>query len=177
MVTVTMYGLTGFYCITSLKRFFWVYNVFMSEKSEKELSDEFKKDIKEKRKTNNLLGTFLAFLAIILVFGTVGVAGYQMLFSPEKTENRSVSEKIESRPEEKKETPVVSPESTTPAPAVVAPTTPVTTPASTSKSYLVVSGDTWSSVANANGISSTKLMEYNGTTSEDLQIGQTIKLP
>jgi cytoskeletal protein RodZ len=149
----------------------------MSEKSEKQLSDEFKKDIKEKRNTNNLLGTFLAFLAIILVFGTVGVAGYQMLFGPEKIENKSASEKIESRPEEKKETQAVTPEVTAPAPAATTPTAPATAPASTSKSYTIVSGDTWSSVANANGISSAKLMEYNGTTSEDLQIGQTIKLP
>ncbi len=150
----------------------------MSEKSESQLSDEFKKDIKEKRKNNNFLGTIIAFLAIALVFGTVGVAGYQMLFRPEAIESKSASEKIESRPAEKKEAKVetpAAPAATTPAATTPAATTTTTT--ATETTYTVKSGDTWSTIANANGLSSAKLMEYNGTTSENLQIGQTVKIP
>jgi len=153
-----------------------VYNVLMSEKSESQLTDEFKKDIKEKRKQNNYLGTFLAFLAIALVFGTLGVAGYQMIFRPESIETKSASEKIESRPEQKVETKTETPAVT--APAATTPAPAATTPAATSETtYTVVAGDSWSSIANAHGITSAKLMEFNGTTSEDLQIGQTIKIP
>ncbi len=147
----------------------------MSEKSESQLSDEFKKDINEKRKSNNFLGTVIAFLAIALVFGTVGVAGYQMLVRPESIESKSASEKIESRPAEKKEVKTETP--STPAATTPAPTTPAPAATTSETTYTVKSGDTWSTIANANGISSAKLMEYNGTTSEDLQIGQTVKLP
>lgn len=150
----------------------------MSKETNRKLSDEFKNEIKEERKRKNIFGTILAFLAVVLIFGTIGIALYQLLMKPETVENKSASEKIISKPTEDKKEPVKEevPAATTPAPT---PTPAATTPAptATSTDYTVVAGDTWSSIANANGMSSAKLMEYNGASSEDLQIGQVIKIP
>lgn len=140
----------------------------MSKEAKSQLTDEFKKDIRENGSKKNILGTLLALIAIILVFGTIGVAGYELIFKPEKIVQKSADEKIESRPDAKTETPKVE----TPAPAAVA---PAATPTFTS--YTVVSGDSYSSIANANGMSSAALMKYNGVTTEDLQIGQIVKIP
>lgn len=148
----------------------------MSNTSESQLSDEFKNDIKEKRKKNNFLGTFIAFLAIILVFGTVGIAGYQLVLGGNQVESKSASEKIESRPEEKAEVKEEEPAKTE-AKVETKAETPAATTTVTETQYTVVSGDTWSSIANANGLTSARLMEYNGTSAEDLQIGQVIKIP
>jgi LysM repeat protein len=150
----------------------------MSKEANSQLSDEFKKEIREKGGKKNILGTILAILAIVLVFGTIGVAGYELVFKPEQIQEKSANEKIESRPESA-ETPQ-TPAATTPAPAATTPTTPAapaTTPAATTATYTVASGDTWSSIANANGMSSATLMKYNNATTEDLQIGQVIKIP
>jgi LysM repeat protein len=141
----------------------------MSKEAKDQLSDEFKKDIRENGGKKNILGTLTAFIAILLVFGTIGVAGYELIFKPEKIQQKTADEKIESRPEEKAETPEV----VTPAPAPAVPAVPQ--PAFTE--YTVVSGDSFSSIANANGLSSSELMKYNGVTSEDIQIGQIIKIP
>jgi LysM repeat protein len=142
----------------------------MNKESKNQLSDEFKKDIHESGAKRNVLGTILAFIAIILVFGTIGVAGYELIFKPEKTQQKTSEEKIESRPEQNVETPKAE----TPSPPVASP--PETT-VPTSTEYTVVSGDSFSSIANANGMSSADLMKYNGITSEELQIGQIIKIP
>ena len=152
----------------------------MSKEGNGQLSDEFKKEIKESKRGNNFFGIVVAFIAIVLVFGTVGIAGYQMLFKSENGSTKSAAEKIESRPEEKQEITQSTQTTTTDAQATTTATTaPAATTANTPKdiSYTVQSGDTWSSIANANGMTSTKLMEYNSTSSEDLQIGQTIKIP
>jgi len=141
----------------------------MSKEAKDQLSDEFKKDIRENGAKKNILGTLTALIAILLVFGTIGVAGYELIFKPEKIQQKTADEKIESRPEEKVETPEV----VTPAPTPVAPA--VTQPAFTE--YTVVSGDSFSSIANANSMLSSELMKYNGITTEDLQIGQIIKIP
>lgn len=141
----------------------------MSKEAKDQLSDEFKKDIRENGAKKNILGTLTALIAILLVFGTIGVAGYELIFKPEKIQQKTADEKIESRPEEKTETPEV----VTPAPTPVAPA--VTQPAFIE--YTVVSGDSFSSIANANSMLSSELMSYNGITTEDLQIGQVIKIP
>jgi LysM repeat protein len=146
----------------------------MSKEANSQLSDEFKKEIRDKGGKKNILGTILAIIAIVLVFGTIGIAGYELVFKPEQVEQKSADEKIESRPETV-ETPQ-TPAATTPTPTAPV-TTPAATPAATSTDYTVASGDTWSSIANANGMSSASLMKYNGVTAEDLQIGQVIKIP
>ena len=149
----------------------------MSKETNSQLTDEFKKDIRENGGKKNILGTLLALIAVILVFGTIGVAGYELIFKPEKVQHKSAEEKIESKPTQTNETPTT--ETTTPAatttPTPATTTTPTTT--ATSTDYTVASGDTWSSIANANNMSSADLMKYNSATSEDLQIGQVIKIP
>lgn len=139
----------------------------MNKKADDQLSEEFKTDIRENGSKKNILGTLLAIIAIVLVFGTIGIAGYELVFKPEKIQTKTADEKIESRPIEKTETPAVQ----TPAPAPV----PTTQPAFTE--YTVVSGDSFSSIANTNGLTSAELMKYNNVTSEDLQIGQTLQIP
>ena len=143
----------------------------MNKESTSQLSDEFKKDIRENGGKKNILGTILAILAILLVFGTIGVAGYELIFKPEKVQQKSADEKIESRPSA--ETVVPAPAPTTPV--AVTPVAVTATPGFTN--YTVVSGDTFSSVANKNNMTSTELMKFNGSTTEDLQIGQVIKIP
>jgi len=133
------------------------------------LSDEFQKDIRENGGKRNILGTLLALLAILLVFGTIGVAGYELIFKPEQIQQKSAEDKIESKPTETVETPKVE------APVVATPAPAATDLGYTE--YAVVSGDSFSSIANTNGMSSSDLMKYNNVTSEDLQIGQIIKIP
>lgn len=146
----------------------------MSKENDSRLSDEFKKEIKESRKNNNLLGTFIAAIAIILVFGTVGIAGYQMIFRPDGIESKSASEKIESRPEEKKET---LPATATIPEVATTPAAPASTPAATTTTYTVLSGDVLGSIASKFSVSVAKLMQLNGITDEgSLQIGQVLKL-
>ena len=146
-------------------------------KNDSQLSEEFKKEVKDSGSKKNILGTLTALIAIVLVFGTIGVAGYELIFKPEKIVQKSADEKIESRPEAQVETPQTqattpaTPATTTPAVATPAATTPTFT------EYTVAEGDTYSSIANTNNISSSELMAYNGITSEDLQIGQVLKIP
>lgn len=141
----------------------------MSKESNNQLSDEFKNDIRDNAGKRNIFGTILALIAILLVFGTIGIAGYELIFKPEQIQQKSADEKIESRPVETVETPKVE------APAVVTPA-PVATDLGYTE-YTVVSGDSYSSIANTNDMSSADLMKYNSTTTEDLQIGQVIKIP
>lgn len=145
----------------------------MSKEINSQLSDEFKKDIRENGGKNNILGTLLALLAIVLVFGTIGVAGYELVFKPEKVQQKSANEKIESRPTEVAETPKT--ETVTPAP-VSTPTAPAVTPTATAKEYTVVEGDVLGSIATKFDTTVAKLMALNGITDENsLQIGQVIK--
>jgi hypothetical protein len=144
----------------------------MSKEIKGQLSDEFEKDIREKHKSRNVLGTVLALISIVLVFGTIGVAGYELVFKPEKTLQKTADEKIESRPDPVTDT---TPSANTSPVADVASSAP--TVVATSTDYSVVSGDSFSSIANANSMSSADLMKYNNTTAEDLQIGQIIKIP
>ena len=143
----------------------------MSKESKNQLSDEFKEDIRENGAKRNVLGTVLAFLAIVLVFGTMGIAGYELIFKPEQIQQKSADEKIESRPTETIETP----KEETPAVVTPAPATPtVSTP--TVKEYTVVEGDVLGSIANRFETTVAKLMELNGITDENsLQIGQVLK--
>ena len=148
----------------------------MSKKEDSKLSDEFQKEIKESRKSKNYLGVLLALIAIVVIFGTVGVAVYQFVYKPDVVNNKSADQKIESRPEEEVTKPVE-----TPAPAVTPPAATTTTPPVSTTTgytnYTVKSGDTWSSIANDNNMKSTDLMTYNGATAEMLAIGQVIKIP
>lgn len=148
----------------------------MSKEAKSQLSDEFKKDIRENGGKKNILGTLVAIIAIVLVFGTIGIAGYELVFKPENIVEKTANEKIESRPNETVETPKAD----TPAPAPVTPapttvTTP-TAPTSTAKEYTVVEGDVLGSIATKFDTTVAKLMALNGITDENaLQIGQVLK--
>jgi len=146
----------------------------MSKDTNSQLSDEFKKDIRENGGKKNVLGTILAIVAIMLVFGTIGVAGYELVFKPEKVEQKSAGEKIESRPPE---TVVETPKTETPAATTTAPVTRAPAAATpTTTEYTVVEGDVLGSIANKFNTTVEKLMTLNGMTDENsLQIGQVIK--
>lgn len=147
----------------------------MSNEDNNKLSDEFKNEINKSGSQKNILGTLLALLAVFLVFGTIGVAGYELIFKPETIEQKSSGEKIESRPQEDEKTEtVVTQEESSEVPKAQEETKNAE-PEFTE--YTVVSGDTYSSIANANDMSSADLMSYNGVSGEDLQIGQVIKIP
>lgn len=144
----------------------------MNNEHESQLSDEFKKDIKEKRKNNNFLGIIVAVLATILVFGTVGVASYQMFFKNDNSESKSASDKIESRPTEKTETKTNNSETVT-----TNKTTTEDTSTTTTKEYTVVDGDVLGTIATKFNTTVAKLKELNSITDENsLQIGQVIKV-
>lgn len=144
-----------------------------------QLSDEFKRAIREDRGKKNILGTILAFLAVVLVFGTIGIAGYELFFKTDASTTKTADEKIESSPTAN-DVAVTTNDTTA---ATTDTTTTDSADASTSTStadyteYTVVAGDSYSSIANENDLSSTELMEYNDTTDENLQIGQVIKIP
>jgi LysM repeat protein len=145
--------------------------------STSDLSDEFKNEIKKSRKNRNFLGTILAFMAIVLIFGTIGIALYQLIEKPEATENKAASQKILSKPAADQKATTTTPSTPAATPATTTPAATTTTSTATTKDYTVVAGDTWSSIANANGMTSAALMKANSSTTENLQIGQVIKIP
>lgn len=147
------------------------------EKNEEEaIVDEFKEELIHEREKRTKPMVWVLFVIILLIFGSLGVGAYQIFLKPEKIEEAQENQdKIQNRPaeeeapktEEKKEEPKQE----------TAPVQNTTTTAPDYTEYTVAEGDTWSSIANEHGITSAKLMEYNGTSSEDLQIGQKIKIP
>lgn len=146
------------------------------QEKESDILDEFKNEVlnRKKRSVPKILG--ISFL-ILVVFGLLGVAAYQIFYKPEQINTpKTAEEKIENVPQDtekpKQDTPQPTP---TPTPTPTPAPTPAPTPTVTD--YTVQAGDTWSSIANANGMTSANLMKYNGATSESLQIGQVIKIP
>lgn len=142
-------------------------------KKDDQLLDDFKKEVLTREK-KNYLAIFGYSVLVIVIFSLLGLASYQIFFKPEAVEVKESSEKIESRPvettqpqEEKKEE--VAQQNTN--------QTPAENTEPTSTDYTVQEGDTWSSIANTNGMTSAELMKYNNSSSEDLQIGQVIKIP
>lgn len=147
----------------------------IEENKNQDLFEDFKNEVFSQTKRNTGKIVLISTL-IIIIFGMLGVASYQIFFKPEKIDDtKTASEKIESRPEIKEETSTKE----EPKSEVVTPPTPASTPTPqpTEVSYTVQSGDTWSSIANSNDMTSTELMKYNGASGEDLQIGQTVKIP
>ncbi len=64
----------------------------------------------------------------------------------------------------------------TPATETPSPT-PTDTPAPSGKTYTVVSGDTLTRIASRNGTTVTAIKELNGLTSDNIYVGQVLKLP
>jgi LysM repeat protein len=153
-------------------------NEAKKSKEKTEGIDDFKNDIdqmRSKTKDQRLLAALI--VLVVLVFLSLGVGFYQIFIKPVPIEETKTSEeKIESKPEiPAQETPAPQQEQPQPqAPAPVPAPQPTTNEPT---AYTVQSGDTWSTIANANGMTSKQLMDYNGATNEDLQIGQKIKIP
>ncbi len=130
--------------------------------------DEFKDEIKKEAAKGDLVKKFFIPLFVFLIIG--GGVGFATWYyaRPEKTVPKT---------EEKIQTPPTVDETKEETPAVVTPTTsePVE---KKETSYTVIEGDTLSSIANANGMTSTELATYNNITDvNSLHIGQVIKIP
>lgn len=143
------------------------------EEKTKSLSSEFKDGIEKEGKGSNLLNIIVTLVFIVIIFGSMGIAAYEIFYKPEKIETKSSEEKIESRPDsggEITETTVTT---------VVAETTTTTTKAASgAKEYTVISGDTLGAIATKYSTTVEALMSYNGITDEtSLQIDQVIKIP
>ncbi len=137
----------------------------------KNLSSEFKDDIVVERKSSDAFGTIVAFFLIIIIFGSAGIAIYQIFYKPDKLQTKTNEQKIESRPD-------VSNNTSTTTTTLVPITTTTTKSSSTVKQYTVVEGDTLGAIAAKYDTTVSALMSYNGITDEtSLQIGQIIKIP
>lgn len=140
-----------------------------------ELSDEFKTEIKKKGKKNNLPRFLLITTSLIIVFGVIGLGGYEIFFQEKEIEQQTSEEKILNTPTE--ETAVeekTDGQETTPAaePADAKTTTPSST------EYVVVAGDTLGAIATKYNITVEALKTLNNITDETLlQIGQKLKIP
>jgi len=153
----------------------------MAKKVNGSLSSEFKEDIKKSRNgLNGIFNVIIAFLTIILIFGTVGMAVYQMLYKSTNVENKTAEEKIESRPKEEAVEVVTTPVPTAiPVPVATATPAPTSEPVVTkSGQYTVVAGDVLGTIATKYNTTVAKLKELNSITDENsLQIGDVIKVP
>ena len=133
--------------------------------------DNLKNAIKKEAAKSDVMSRFMIPLFTFIVIGLVA-AGLTWYYSrPELTDQKTKAEKIENAPNVKEEPQL---KNTTPAPAATTPA-PAATSATT---YTVQSGDTMSSIANANGLTSKQVADYNGITDVDsLKIGQVLKIP
>lgn len=142
------------------------------------LNEELKKDSKKERKRRLIVDSIL-----VIVIITIAVMAKMFIFKGNikinNQETKSPSEKIETQPqvqEEKKDNQPAQ----TPAPATPAPT-PVSQPTQTNSQgytvYVVKEGDTLSGIANAHGMTSKQLMDYNGMVDPTLMPGQNLKIP
>lgn len=132
--------------------------------------DEFKDEVKKEAERGAAFKRiFLPLLVFLLIGGAVAFATWYYA-RPEKTVPKT---------EEKIQTPPTDNTNKTPTPAATITPPPVATPAPAApKTYTVQAGDTMSSIANANGLTSAQLASYNGITDPNsLQIGQVLKIP
>lgn len=128
--------------------------------------DEFKDEIKKEAEKGKLSRILIPLFVFLVIGGAIGYATWYYA-KPEKTVPNT-EDKIQTPPKVETTTPTETPAVTTP--------TPTSTPKD--KPYTVQEGDTLSSIANANGMTSTELATYNGITDvNNLHIGQVIKIP
>lgn len=126
-------------------------------------ADNFKEEVKKEAEKGNI-SKFLIAALVFLLIGSIAAFATWYYARPEKTVPNT---------EDKIKTPPVVPaetEATVPTPAPVEEKKETT--------YTVQSGDTMSSIANANGMTSTELAAYNGIADPNtLHIGQVLKIP
>jgi LysM repeat protein len=130
-----------------------------------------------KSKKKNVPATIVLSIVGVLFIVMIAKAYFMKNDILVNEENVAPSEKIESQPEVKdepvdtkaKETDTITEKETEKKPAAAKPA--YTT-------YTVQDGDTLGEIANANGMSSSQLMKYNGITDpEAIKAGQNIKIP
>lgn len=131
------------------------------------LSDEFKKEIKTRKKRPWVSIVIVSVLGLV-VFTSLGIGSYQIFIRPADIKQTNDANKIESRPASS------TPKTTTVVPAVTSP--PAT---KTPQTYTVQAGDTLSGIAAKYNTTSQVLASYNGIADPEsiLSIGQVIKIP
>jgi LysM repeat protein len=123
------------------------------------LSDEFKKDIINRKKRPWLSITIVVTLGVV-VFASLGIGTYQIFFTKSNTQQASSKSKIESKP-----TTNTSSQSETSS--------------ATAQTYTVQAGDTLSGIAAKYNTTSQALATANGIADPEsiLSIGQILKIP
>jgi len=145
------------------------------------LNEELKKHSK-KEHTRRIITYSVVFTALIVFVVLAKIFVFKGNIRISETEEKSPSEKIETVPATTVETekkPETKPtETTTPASPAPAPA-PAPTPAPEQgyTTYVVKEGDTLSQIANANGMTSKELMDYNSLVDPELMPGQNLKIP
>lgn len=139
------------------------------------LNEELKNHSKKDRKRRIIANSFVVLTVVVFVIlAKVFIFKGDIKISDDN--KKAPSEKIESQPEVKDETkPAETPATTPAAPAAPAPATPA--PETGYTTYVVKEGDTLSSIANTNNMTSKQLMDYNGIVDPTLMPGQNIKIP
>lgn len=138
-----------------------------------DFSEGLKKHSKSDKKRRLVANSVIVFsIVIFAILAKVFIFKGDIKISDEET--KTPSEKIENQPEIKEEKPSEAPATTQPAPAP----TPAEQPKEEGYTvYVVKEGDTLSGIANANGMTSARLMDYNGLVDINLMPGQNIKIP
>lgn len=146
-------------------------NPKLSNSLQEDLKKHSKKDKKRRIIANVVL---VSFIVVFVVLAKIYIFKGDIKISDQDT--KAPNEKIENQPESKTEgaadtaqKPAETPATTTTAPPA---------PAKSEEVYVVKEGDTMSSIANANGMTSKQLMDYNGIVDPaSLMPGQNIKIP
>lgn len=135
------------------------------------LNEELKNHSKKDRKRRIIANSFVVLtIVVFVVLAKVFIFKGDIKISDEN--KKAPNEKIESQPDVNEE----KTQETKPTETPVAPQTPAQTePGYTT--YVVKEGDTLSSIANANNMTSKQLMDYNGIVDPTLMPGQNIKIP
>jgi LysM repeat protein len=141
------------------------------------LNEELKNHSKKDKKRRILANVFVVLTVVVFVIlAKVFIFKGDIKISDDS--KKAPSEKIESQPEVSDETkPAEVPATTPEAPATLAPATPAPAQETGYTTYVVKEGDTLSSIANANNMTSKQLMDYNGIVDPTLMPGQNIKIP
>jgi LysM repeat protein len=132
------------------------------------LSNEFQKEIKERKTPRNWFVSSSLMIVSLIVLGSLVLGAYDIFFKSEKITIKNSSEKIESKPSEDK-TKVKDKTSETTISATSVP------PAA--EEYVIVDGDNLGLIATKFGTTVEKLKSANNIQDETLlQIGQKIKI-
>jgi len=139
------------------------------------LSEDLKKHSKKDRNRRLLANVAIVFIVIVFVI-LAKVYVFKGDIKINDQQAKTPSEKIENTPkEDKKEEASQTAKEPSPAPAP-APPPPAEDKGYTT--YVIKEGDTLSGIANANGMTSKQLMDYNGIVDPaSILPGQSIKIP